>query len=855
MDANGQKFWMLAEENHFDYSGEAAQVSYDRNKRCLKLARQRNQMSFVGEQAAAQAFIEQIPSCMDGYDNLAWWDAEQNRVMAHGAFAGAVEIYSPPLLAEDEAEFSNEPTDLVMGFDGVFYIAINDRVIMKDRRQRWDDVQLRREAFSPWRMAASSNGGVWLLDRDSGRLGRLIGQPPAKRLARPGTPERATVCDSHDDPPRILELSASFFGDDETPVAIAASHDDQLAVMSWLGDGTGLIRFIRQQNDGSLAVSEAYPLSGVSFPCSLSWHGNGLLAVLVAGDYREIPVYAVANAGENWWPVGDLYPLADNFIQAPFVHTLSAHAHYPVLAANAEVQAKTVRKLSFPFYSKKGFAWNNNNLQLLDSEQQDTTWHRLYLEARIPQACGIRVFLSASESWQRPLQIPHEHRFGDSYTDDPNYSGPQACWEPFASEIPHSEGFIPCDIERNRCGLFSVLIQRSGKKSRALRGRYLHLHIELNGTGRSSPEIYAVRAYGSRFSYVNEYLPPLYHETITEPEANQDGAATRADFLDRFVANFEGVLTRLEGQVGEAHRLSLPETAASQSLPWLANWTGTCLDQAMATEDQRKVLRASHFLNRWRGTLGGVAAALELASGGDFQQGRFSGGAVSSGQIVLLEDYRLRRTFATIIGAKLDDDKDPLTLAGRVSGNSFVGDTLFIGDENRKEFLALFSADLAVSESEQQAIDDLFDRLANRLTLLVHADMPEQQRDLIRQVAEREVPAHVQFRILSASPRFLVGMASLVGVDTWLGQKPGPKVARVGQSHLSRNSYITGPAALDPRLEGMGSGLPRGIEQPPEAVISDVTVAHGEAIVLDASASRAWQGRRITEYHWSINEE
>ncbi len=63
-----------------------------------------------------------------------------------------------------------------------------------------------------------------------------------------------------------------------------------------------------------------------------------------------------------------------------------------------------------------------------------------------------------------------------------------------------------------------------------------------------------------------------------------------------------------------------------------------------------------------------------------------------------------------------------------------------------------------------------------------------------------------------------------------------------------------GPAVLDPRLEGIGSGRSVLPERTPIARASDVTVAVGESIVLDGSASEAAEGREVTAYHWTYLE-
>jgi phage tail-like protein len=388
------------------------------------------------------------------------------------------------------------------------------------------------------------------------------------------------------------------------------------------------------------------------------------------------------------------------------------------------------------------------------------------------------------------------------------------------------------------------------------------MRVSFSADGRTTPELAALRAYAPRFSYLNNYLPELYRETEFGPEADAtDRSTTRADFLGRFLATFEGVFTPLEDQIAHAHLLTDARATPDEALEWLGRWIGVAFDSGCPAASRRTLLRAAPWMFRQRGTLTGLKLALEIATGGHFEQivqdGRsrevMTGGGVTGGEIVVLEDFRLRRTFATILGADLADENDPLLAGLAVSGNSFVGDTLFLGDEHKKEFLALFNAELDVSGEEADAIGGLFERLAHRVTILVHQEVEPQDLGLIRRVAEVESPAHVQTRVLTASYPFIVGLASLVEVDTYLARKPRPMPVEVGRTHVGLRDFLQGSASLDPRLGGSGTALPPA-ESPVANAGPDRAEPFGQSFTLDGSGSRAGRGRRIARYIWEQTE-
>ncbi len=865
MDANGLRFWMLADEADWVLAGEPPLVQYDAARRSLRLASERLLPPLSGAagaaaEAEARSRLEQVPQARDRYGTRAYWDSTLGAVMADGAVEGAVAILYPPP--------GSTPADLALGYDGVLYLAIDGAVVMQDRRDRWLPVTLQAPAFTAWRLAADPSGGVWVLDRVHQKLARVRGLPLPDRPFAEYAPGTFRPCEENPDPPRLRVVETAVWPAEEEAVAIACSPEGCLAVLTWVTADARASARVRLLDPGD-RIGPPTTLQGAPRPYSLAWVSQDEVAVLVPGLPSEAPVFRLSTATDGApataLPSGDFYPLRDydaaGSFGGPFAHGLDLPPHYPTRAASGPGPLAPLHHLSLPAYAASGTATNR---RLLDSGSAQTVWHRLYLEASIPPHCGLRVYLAAGDT-PVPPESPeewYEHRFGGRFVVEPlaprDSNGgsqaavlnapPRGAWVPFDSEVPFAPALLQCERKKDRAGLFTVLVQRATRRVRALRGRYLWVRVELLGDGRSTPELAALRAYGSRFSYVDHYLPELYRETVFGPDADRllaaDGpqTSTPADFLERFLDNFEGILTPLEDRIASAYLLTDPRTTPDEALEWLGGWIGVSFDPAYPPDRRRRLIEAAPQLFRRHGTLDGLRLALDVATGG----------GVSRGQIVILEDFRLRRTFATILGADLANEDDPLTAGLAVSGNSFVGDTLFLGDETGKEFLAVFGAGLPTSPAEAAAIEAFFDRLAYRVTVLVHEEVTPQDLGLIRRVVALESPAHVLARVVTASVPFMVGMASLVGVDTFLATKPEREAARLDESQVGVRDYLLGLPSLDPRLERDGSAAVwRGVERPVADAGPDRSVDEGAAFVLDGSRSWSPSGERLVRYRWT----
>ncbi|MGA1839275.1 MAG: beta-galactosidase [bacterium] len=232
-----------------------------------------------------------------------------------------------------------------------------------------------------------------------------------------------------------------------------------------------------------------------------------------------------------------------------------------------------------PRYKSNGFL----ETRIFDGKETDCVWHRMFTDGFIPSGTGIKVESRSSNDPDMCLRMP--------WQPEPNLY--RRC---NGIELPYSHTFSEEEVKMDGAGTWELLLQN-------VQGRYMQLRLTLEGTGKSTPRLRALRVYYPRFSYLKEYLPVVYQEDKTS-----------ASFLERFLANTEGLYTVLESKIEQAQTLFDIKTTAAEYLNWLAEWIGAVLDPAWDEERRRFFLSHAMELFNQRGTLTGLIRAIRLAT-------------------------------------------------------------------------------------------------------------------------------------------------------------------------------------------------------------------------------------------------
>lgn len=389
----------------------------------------------------------------------------------------------------------------------------------------------------------------------------------------------------------------------------------------------------------------------------------------------------------------------------------------------------------------------------LDSRIARCRWHRVVVDASLPENGSVRLAFATAEVELLPSVIA---------------ALPDSAW----TALPLGGG-----------GTGEALIL-------APPGRYAWLRITLLGEGAASPMLRAIDIEYPRIS-LRRYLPAAF------------GAdASSADFADRMLAIFDSGLreieTRVDRQAAWFDPRSAPSGAAGDGpdfLTWLASWVGISFDRRWPEARRRSLLRLAGRLFACRGTLNGLRGSLLLWLGWDRLEGivpgrpRCAPGCMPPPPppplpLLVLEHWKLRRWL--FLGAgRLGDAA--ILWGSRLLGRSALGETARAGATRL--------------DAVRDPLRDPFHESAHRMSLFLPAcalATPAARGAALRLVAENK-PAHVLAKIVPVHPRMRIGVQASIGFDAVVGC--WPRGIELDEARLSRGTVLSGAVA-------------RGIETP-----------------------------------------
>lgn len=195
----------------------------------------------------------------------------------------------------------------------------------------------------------------------------------------------------------------------------------------------------------------------------------------------------------------------------------------------------------------------------LDSGIKDCRWHRIVLDADIPENSTLTISFYSSESEETAKT-----------------------W---------NEGEDPVTFKNTRDALVQVPS-----------GRYIRLKIEFHREGKESPVLRQVMVYYPRLSYLR-YLPAVYQED-----------ATSREFLERFLSIFESALHNSEEEISRIHRYFDPMATRKDFVKWLASWVSLDLHELSGDRNREFILRAAELYKK-KGTMSGILTLVSFLTG------------------------------------------------------------------------------------------------------------------------------------------------------------------------------------------------------------------------------------------------
>jgi phage tail-like protein len=203
----------------------------------------------------------------------------------------------------------------------------------------------------------------------------------------------------------------------------------------------------------------------------------------------------------------------------------------------------------------------------LDSGTPGTVWHKVKVDADIPDGTSLTVETATAETVAE-LAV-----------------SATAPWMAPGNPIVSLSAQVP-----------DQLVQSPP-------GRYLRLRVTLKSDGNNTPSLRALKVFYPRVSYL-DLLPRVYRRD-----------ADSALFLERFLALFEFVLTGVEDRYEWFSRALDPCAAPPDVIDWLALLIDLTFDPSWPVQRRRALVASAMGLYKQRGTLAGLTRYVEIYTG------------------------------------------------------------------------------------------------------------------------------------------------------------------------------------------------------------------------------------------------
>lgn len=635
------------------------------------------------------ALADRRASASDALGNWYWIDDDGQRVLVRSAGDDAVGVFWPPPAVPRRAEAGGfgpaapppaaaprlqglavtDDHQLIVGrLDEPGLLAFDLAGGGAPRAWRWP------LAFEPFDIVARVGGGVWVLDRAQRRLwplDRRLEVATADCDAATAEPQfqPAAAATADRRVPRVpLRMAQGRATTAAAPLAIDVLPDGAVLLLDAPGDD-GFAGLWLHERDGRVRRTSTADLARHLAPGALGsparWAAHDL--AVQAPEPDDPPtwrarVHVVGVDGNQAFVFG----LADDGAALladalPLYQPLRLFGGRALVAAAGRVwydcgagTAEPPRFIAVVAQPRQRWVERGEALTpVLDSGVPGCVWHRVLLDGRFPPEAGVQIESRCADDWRllvdEALLSPAERAaLGPPPEGDPAAAEPPR-WQREPDPAVRASG---SEQPWRRPGpgrhaaTLETLLQRA-------HGRYLQLRLVLTGNGRATPRVRALRVHHPRFSYLARYLPAAYRED-----------ADSEHFLERFLANPEGLLTSLEDRIAAAQRLWDPRTTPPEALDWLAGWFGVLLDPAWDEARRRFFLRHALRYFGLRGTLPGLRAALALALDHCVDERVFARSEAAQGLgIRIVEHFRRRHTPAALLGPQAVDGGVALPVA------------------------------------------------------------------------------------------------------------------------------------------------------------------------------------------------